>query len=86
MTADDLRIMLAETGTSQMTLSRRLGVHGPTVRRWLSGVHPISPPTAVAIRCVLGLCSRCEHEEQRQDRRRVDPDAWVPGPEVSGAE
>jgi len=66
MTGDDLRTMLAETGTSQMTLSRRLGVHGPTVRRWLSGV-PISPPTAVAIRCVLGVCSRCEHEEQRQD-------------------
>ena len=49
MTADELRAAIERLGTSQMGLSRTLGVAPRTVRRWVSGEAPIPRIAVVAV-------------------------------------
>ncbi len=53
MTRQQLRAALKRLKISQMEASRRLGVDGSTVRRWLSGAHRIPEPVAVLVRTWL---------------------------------
>ena len=50
-----LKTILKKLGISQMELSRRLGVDGRTVRRWLSGEATIPGPACVAIEAMVHL-------------------------------
>jgi plasmid maintenance system antidote protein VapI len=37
----------------QTSIARDLGVNARTVRKWLAGDRPITPPTAIAIRSLI---------------------------------
>ena len=50
-----LRAILKKLGLSQMELSRRLGVDGRSVRRWLAGEAPIPGPARAAIQAMEHL-------------------------------
>ena len=50
MTPTDLRAYRRDTGHSQASLARALGVNVMTVSRWERGVSPISPAMAISIR------------------------------------
>ena len=49
VTGVQLRAALKRLGLSQMEASRRMGVTGPTIRRWLAETHRVPPPVAVLV-------------------------------------
>jgi DNA-binding transcriptional regulator YdaS (Cro superfamily) len=62
----------------QTRLAEALGVDGSTVRRWLSGVVPVTGPAAAAIKCFLR-----EHDRTlRQKKSRNSGVASARSPSV----
>ena len=53
MTPEELANIVRRAGMTRQQFADALGVNIRSIFNWLSGLRPISPPTAIAIRAVV---------------------------------
>jgi lambda repressor-like predicted transcriptional regulator len=72
--AEAIRAALAATGLSQVRLAHAIGVHPPTLRRWLSGARRCQPAIVAYLRAVADcptLLSGTHPRDNWRDRYRT---------------